>query len=49
MKQVTEGKGAKKKTFMALNITGDWPEEDQQALLEKNPVKLDHNEGEENR
>ena len=47
VKQITEGKGAKKKTFVALVITGEWPDEDQQALLEKNPEKKENNDGEE--
>lgn len=47
VKQVTDGKGANKKTFDALIITGDWPEEDQQTLLEKNPEKKEGDEGEE--
>ncbi|MBI2808687.1 MAG: type I-U CRISPR-associated protein Cas7 [Planctomycetes bacterium] len=47
VKQLIEGKGNNRKTFQALVITGEWPEEDQQALLDKNPVKKDNNEGEE--
>lgn len=47
VEQTTEGKGNKKKTFNALILTGEWPEEDQQALLEKNPEKKENNEGEE--
>lgn len=45
VKQVTEGKGAKRKTFAALIITGEWPEEEQQALLERNPEKKENDEG----
>jgi hypothetical protein len=47
VKQVTTGKGAKKKTFNALVITGEWPEEDQQALLANNPEKKENDRGEE--
>jgi hypothetical protein len=47
VKQFTEGKGNKKKTFQALVITGEWPEEDQQALLAKNPVQKENDGGEE--
>jgi CRISPR-associated protein Csb1 len=47
VKQITEGKGAKKKTFEALVITGEWPDEDQQARLELNPEKKENNDGEE--
>lgn len=47
VKQVTTGKGAKKEAFNALVITGEWPEEDQRALLENNPEKKDSDEGEE--
>ena len=47
VRQVTTGKGAKKKTFTALVITGEWPEEDQRALLENNPEKKESEEGEE--
>ncbi len=47
VKQVTEGKGAKKKTYTALIITGEWPEEDQNALLTQNPEKRDDDAGEE--
>lgn len=47
VKQITEGKGAKRKTFDALIITGEWPAEDQQALLEKNPEMKEGDDGEE--
>ncbi|MGO9010625.1 MAG: type I-U CRISPR-associated RAMP protein Csb1/Cas7u [Bryobacteraceae bacterium] len=47
VKQVTTGKGSKKKTFNALVITGEWPEEDQRALLENNPEKKENDKGEE--
>lgn len=47
VKQVTTGKGAKKKIFNALVITGEWPEEDQRALLSNNPEKKDNDQGEE--
>lgn len=47
VKQITEGKGAKRKTFKALVITGEWPDEDQQSLLEKNPEKKENADGEE--
>jgi len=47
VKQITEGKGPKKKTFPALVITGEWSEEDQNALLERNPEKKDNDDGEE--
>jgi CRISPR-associated protein Csb1 len=47
VKHITEGKGAKKKSFNALILTGEWPDEDQQALLEKNPEKKENEEGEE--
>jgi hypothetical protein len=40
------GKGARKKTIEALIITGEWPEEDQQALLAKNPEKKESDDGE---
>lgn len=46
IKTVTEGKG-KKKEFIALLITGEWPEEDQEALLASNPEKKVDDEGEE--
>jgi CRISPR-associated protein Csb1 len=46
VKQITEGKG-KKKTFDALVITGEWPQEDQDALLERNPEKKENDEGDE--
>jgi hypothetical protein len=47
VRQVTTGKGKKKKTFNALVITGEWPEEDQQVLLANNPEKKESDEGEE--
>lgn len=47
VKKVTTGKGAKKKTFSALVLTGEWPEDDQQALLENNPEKTENDAGEE--
>jgi CRISPR-associated protein Csb1 len=47
VKRVTSGKGAKKKTFNALVISGEWPEEEQRALLENNPEKKESDEGEE--
>ena len=47
IKQVTTGKGAKKKEFSALVLTGEWPEEDQQKLLESNPEKKENDNGEE--
>ncbi len=47
VKHVTTGKGTKKKTLDALIITGEWLEEDQQALLKKNPEKKANDEGEE--
>jgi len=47
VKQITEGKGNNKKTFNALILTGEWPEEDQQALMEKNSEKKDGNDDEE--
>jgi CRISPR-associated protein Csb1 len=47
VEQVTDGKGNKKKTYYALTLTGEWPEEDQQALLEKNPEKKEDSNGEE--
>jgi CRISPR-associated protein Csb1 len=47
VKQITEGTGTRKKTFEALIITGEWPEEDQQALLAKNPEKKEGGDGEE--
>jgi CRISPR-associated protein Csb1 len=47
VKRVTTGNGAKKKTFTALVLTGEWPEEDQLALLQINPEKKEGDEGEE--
>jgi CRISPR-associated protein Csb1 len=47
VKQVTTGKGAKKKTINALVIKGEWPEEDQRGLLENNPEKKENADGEE--
>lgn len=47
VEQVTEGKGNRKKTFNALILTGEWPDEDQQSLLEKNPEKKENDDGEE--
>jgi CRISPR-associated protein Csb1 len=47
VKQVTEGKGAKKKTYTALIITGEWPEEDQSSLLAQNPEKKETDQGDE--
>src|ERR1017187_3927450 len=47
VKQVTTGKGAQKRTFNALVVKGEWPEEDQQALLENNPEKKENAAGEE--
>lgn len=47
VKQVTTGKGPKKKTFNALVITGEWPEEDQQTFLANNPEKKENEQGEE--
>jgi CRISPR-associated protein Csb1 len=47
VKQVTEGKGRKRKIFDALVITGEWPQEDQDALLDRNPEKKEDDEGEE--
>ena len=46
VKQVTTGSGAKKRTFNALVITGEWPEEEQKALLENNPAKMEDDQGE---
>jgi CRISPR-associated protein Csb1 len=45
LKQVTEGKGAKKKTYTALIISGEWPEEDQSSLLARNPEKKETDQG----
>jgi CRISPR-associated protein Csb1 len=47
VKQIITGKGTRKRTFVALTITGEWPEEDQQAILKNNPEKKENNEGEE--
>jgi CRISPR-associated protein Csb1 len=47
VEQVSEGKGNKKKTYYALILTGDWPEEDQQGLLDKNPEQKENTDGEE--
>jgi hypothetical protein len=47
IKKVTEGKGKKKKEFSALVITGEWPAEDQQALLTSNPEKTEGENGDE--
>jgi CRISPR-associated protein Csb1 len=47
VKQVTTGKGAKKKTFVALLLTGEWPQEDQDTLIGQNPEKRETDEGEE--
>lgn len=45
--QITEGKGKRKRTFDALMITGEWPQKDQNALLERNPEKKENDEGDE--
>jgi hypothetical protein len=47
IKAITEGKGTKRKSFNALVITGEWPQEDQDALLESNPEKKENDEGDE--
>lgn len=47
IKKITEGKGKKKKEFSALVITGEWPAEDQQALLTRNPEKAEGENGDE--
>jgi hypothetical protein len=47
IKKIAEGKGKNKKEFYALVVAGEWPEEDQQALLAKNPEKTESDEGEE--
>ena len=47
IKKVTDGKGKKKKEFIALVITGEWPPEDQLALLAINPEKTEDENGEE--
>lgn len=47
VKQITEGKGAKKKTYTALILTGEWSEEDQNAFLALNPEKVDNDQGDE--
>jgi CRISPR-associated protein Csb1 len=47
VRQVTEGKGSKRKTSVVLMITGEWPDEDQRVLLEKNPAKKETGDGEE--
>jgi len=47
VKQVTTGKGSKKKTITALVLTGEWPDEDQRALLTQNPGKKESEDGEE--
>jgi hypothetical protein len=47
VKQVTEGKGAKKKTYKALILSGEWSEDDQVSLLAQNPEKKETDEGEE--
>lgn len=47
VKQVTKGKGKSAKTFAVLVVTGEWPNEDQRALLEKNPAKKEDDDGDE--
>jgi len=47
IKQLTTGKGARKREFSALVIAGDWPEEDQQKLLDNNPEKKENAAGDE--
>lgn len=47
VKQVSTGKSGKKKTFNALVLTGEWPEENQKKLLEQNPEKKEDDNGEE--
>ena len=47
VKQVTEGKGTKKKIYTALIISGEWPEEDQSLLLAQNPEKKETDQGDE--
>ncbi len=47
VKPVTTGKGTKKKTFVALLLTGEWPEEDQNALIGQNLEKRETDGGEE--
>lgn len=47
VKQVTEGKGAKKKTYTALILSGEWSEDDQASLLAQNPEKKETDEGDE--
>lgn len=47
VRQITEGKGSKKKTFDALVITGEWAQEDHDALLARNPETTESDSGEE--
>lgn len=47
VKQLSKGKGNKKKMVTALALTGEWPEEDQTKLLEQNPEKKEDEKGEE--
>ncbi len=47
VKSATTGKGAKKKTFNALVLSGEWSKEEQAALLEENPARLEAADGEE--
>jgi hypothetical protein len=47
IKKVIEGKGKNKTEFSALIITGEWLEEDRQALLSNNPEKIEGENGDE--
>jgi CRISPR-associated protein Csb1 len=47
VKQDSSGKGARKREFTALVLTGEWPEEDQLKFLENNPEKKENDQGEE--
>ncbi len=52
IKTTKKKKGSKKKegegdSGLSLILSGEWPEDDQKALLEKNPEKKENDEGEE--
>ena len=46
-KKASKKKSAPAEAGLSLVITGEWPEEDQQLLLERNPEKKENNDGEE--
>lgn len=47
VKEIPIGNKKDKRSALALVLTGDWPEEDQQSFLDQNPEKKENEDGEE--